>query len=42
MEIKVYGDKAKQVKEGDVFKASIDSIEGRTVVTLVKINESSN
>jgi len=34
-EIKVFGDTAKQIKEGQVFTAKIGDVEGRTVVTLV-------
>ncbi len=33
-EIKVFGDKAREIHEGDVFIASVGSVEGRTVVTL--------
>lgn len=33
-EIKVFGDKAKEISEGDIFIASVGSVEGRTVVTL--------
>ncbi len=33
-DIKVFGDKAKQIKEGDEFVASVGSVEGHTVVTL--------
>ncbi len=38
-EIKVFGDKAKAIKEGDKFIAQVGSVEGRTVVTLVKESE---
>ncbi len=38
MEIKVYGDKAKQITEGQVFIAKIGDEEGRTVVTLESHN----
>ncbi len=34
MQLKIYGDKAKQIKEGQIFIAKITSIEGRTVVIL--------
>ena len=34
MEIKVYGDTAKKITEGQVFTAKIGDVEGRTVVTL--------
>ena len=34
-EIKVFGDKAKAINEGDEFVAKVGSVEGRTVVTLV-------
>ena len=37
MEIKVYGDTAKKITEGQVFTARIGSVEGRTVVTLESI-----
>jgi len=33
-EIKVFGEKANQIHEGDIFIASVGSVEGRTVVTL--------
>jgi hypothetical protein len=36
LNVKVYGDKARDIAEGDVFVAKVGSIEGRTVVTLVK------
>ena len=38
-EIKVFGDKAKAINEGDKFIAKVGSVEGRTVVTLVKESE---
>ena len=34
LQIKIYGDDAKKIIEGQVFTASIESVEGRTVVTL--------
>lgn len=34
LEIKVFGEQTKQITEGDIFIASVDSVEGRTVVTL--------
>ena len=34
LQIKIYGDTAKQIKEGQVFTAKIGDVEGRTVVTL--------
>jgi len=34
MKIKVYGEQAKQIKEGQIFKAKLDDVEGRTVVIL--------
>ena len=34
LEIKVFGDKAKQISEGQNFIATVGSVEGRTVVTL--------
>lgn len=37
MNLKIYGQDAKMIKEGDIFKAEIDSVEGRTVVNLVRI-----
>lgn len=33
-EIKVFGDKAEQIQEGDEFIASVGSVEGHCVVTL--------
>lgn len=36
VEIKVFGDKAKEIKQGDFFVPEIGSVEGRTVVTLHK------
>ena len=33
-EIKVFGEQAKEIHEGDVYIASVGSVEGRTVVTL--------
>lgn len=35
IEIKVFGDKAKAINEGDEFVAEVGDVEGRTVVTLV-------
>lgn len=37
--IKVFGDKAKEIKNGQVFIAQVGSVEGRTVVTLVPDND---
>jgi len=34
-EIKVFSNKAKQIKEGDIFIASVGSVEGHCVVTLI-------
>ena len=34
--IKVFGNEADSIKKGDIFIATIDSVEGRTVVKLVK------
>jgi len=34
MQLKIYGDDAKKIIEGQTFTASIGSVEGRTVVTL--------
>ncbi len=33
-EIKVFGNKAKEIHEGDVYIASVGSVEGHCVVTL--------
>ncbi len=33
-QINVYGEQAKEIHEGDIYIASVDSVEGRTVVTL--------
>lgn len=38
LSIKVFGDDAKAIKAGDIFTPFIDSVEGRTVVTLVRNN----
>jgi len=35
MELKIYGEKAKEITEGQTFTAEIGSVEGRTVVTLI-------
>jgi len=32
--IKVFGENAKEIREGEIFEASVGSVEGRTVVTL--------
>jgi hypothetical protein len=37
-QIKVYGKEAMAIKPGDIFVPSFDSVEGHTVVTLVKNN----
>lgn len=34
MQLKIYGKEAKQIKEGQIFIAKIDSVEGRTVIIL--------
>ena len=34
MQLKIYGEKAKQIKDGQIFTAKIGSVEGRCVVTL--------
>ena len=34
MILKIYGQDAKQIKEGETFTAKIGYVEGRTVVTL--------
>jgi len=36
MQLKIYGNDAKQINEGDIFKAEITSVEGRTVAVLRK------
>ena len=33
-QIKVFGDEAKAIEEGQIFKAIVTSVEGRTVVIL--------
>ena len=38
-QIKVFGDKAKAIKEGQLFVASIGNVEGCVVVTLVPVEE---
>lgn len=38
MEIKVFGEQAKAINKGDSFLAKVDSVEGRTVVILERIN----
>ena len=35
--IKIYGDEAKKIKEGDMFVDVIHSVEGRDVVRLEKV-----
>ena len=37
-QIKVYGKQAQDIKAGDIFVPTFDSVEGHTVVTLVKNN----
>ena len=34
MQIKVFGEKAKEIEEGQIFIAKVSSVEGRDVVTL--------
>lgn len=34
MQLKIYGQDAKQITEGQIFIASVGSVEGHTVVTL--------
>lgn len=34
MQLKIYGEQAKQIKEGQIFIAKITNVEGRTVVIL--------
>ncbi len=41
-EIKVFGDTAKAIKEGEKFIAKIGSVEGHKVVTLVPFVEEDN
>lgn len=38
MQLKIYGEDAKKIKEGQIFTAKIDSVEGRTVVILESEN----
>ena len=40
--IKVFGSQAKEIREGQIFIASVDSVEGRTVVTLTPVKELQN
>ena len=37
LEIKVFGEKAEQITEGQTFVATLGSVEGRTVVTLESV-----
>lgn len=39
MKIKVYGEQAKQIKEGQIFKAKLDDVEGRIIVVLENEHE---
>lgn len=39
MKIEVYGPKAEQINEGDIFKARITTIDGKRAVTLLDENE---
>ena len=41
-QIKVYEEKAKSIKPGDIFVPKFDSVEGHTVVTLRKSNTITN
>lgn len=34
MQLKIYGEQAKEIKEGQTFTAKITDVEGRTVVVL--------
>jgi len=34
MQLKIYGEQAKQIKQGQTFTAKLDDVEGRTVVIL--------
>lgn len=36
MIIKVYGEQARSIQDGDIFTAEVHSVEGRAVVHLVK------
>jgi len=36
---RLFGDKAKQLKDGDMLKVVMDSVEGRDVAILVKLND---
>ena len=36
---RLFGDKAKQLKDGDMLKVIMDSVEGRDVAILVKSND---
>lgn len=38
LQIKVFGQKAKEIKRGDIFTPTFDSTEGHDVVTLTKNN----
>ena len=38
MQVKVFGQQAKQIQKGDFFVPEFGSVEGRDVVTLVKDN----
>ncbi len=37
MQLKIYGEKAKKIKEGQTFTAKIGSVEGSCVVTLESV-----
>ena len=42
MQLKIYGDKAKKIKENEVFIAKVDYVEGRCVVTLEREDRSAH
>lgn len=37
IKIKVFGDKARKIEDGELFRAVVDMVEGRPVVTLESI-----
>ena len=39
LQIKIYGDTAKQIKEGNMFIATLDSVEGHGKVTLALVEK---
>lgn len=38
MQLRIYGEQAKQIKEGQIFTAKITNVEGTTVVILESEN----